>query len=135
MEKYGTPFFGVDRITSDLCAMEATFMTLISEMATIMPQVSTLVGVTSHYPSEALSPPLMAHNNITLQTAKSTQVPQPERVVMRNKEKGVTAGNLLSITSHLSSTSSGLASIDLTQKTLDEESREKLKGKIKWQEI
>ena len=37
----------------------------------------------------------------------------------------------MSITSHSSSMSSGLASIDLTQEMLDEESREKLKGKQK----
>ena len=49
MEKYGTPFFGVNRITSDLYAMEAASLTLISEKATIMPQVSTLVVVTSQY--------------------------------------------------------------------------------------
>ena len=44
MEKYGTPFFGEDRITGDLYAMEATSMTLISKRATPMPQVSTLTG-------------------------------------------------------------------------------------------
>ena len=40
MEKYETPFFGMDRITSDLYAMEATSMTLISERATIILQMS-----------------------------------------------------------------------------------------------
>ena len=47
------------------------------------------------------------------------------------KKKGVTGGTPLSFTSHSSSTSSWLASIDLTQEMLDEESREKLKGKMK----
>ena len=56
MEKYRTPFFRVDRITSNLYAMEATFMTLISEKATIMPQVSILAGVISQYPSQVFSP-------------------------------------------------------------------------------
>ena len=54
-EKYGTPFLRVDRITSDLYAMEATSMTLISERATFIPQVRTLAGVISQYP-QALSP-------------------------------------------------------------------------------
>ena len=66
MEKYRTPFFGVVRITSDLYAMEATSITLISERATTMPQVSTPVGVISQYPSQALSTLLMAENNLTL---------------------------------------------------------------------
>ena len=43
-----------------------TSMTLISESATIMPQVSTVIGVTSQYPSQVLSPSLMADNNLTL---------------------------------------------------------------------
>ena len=81
MEKYGTPFFGMDRITSDLYAMEATSMTLISERATIMPQVSTLLGVIPQYPSQVLSPPLMADHNLTLPVAKSTWVPQADRMV------------------------------------------------------
>ena len=51
MEKYGTPYFGVDRITGDLYAMEANTMTLISKRATIMPQVSTSAGVSPKYPS------------------------------------------------------------------------------------
>ena len=50
IEKYGTAFSGVDRITGDLCAMEATSMTLISERATIMPQVSTSLGSDSSIP-------------------------------------------------------------------------------------
>ena len=69
-------------------------------------------------------PPLMADNNLTLPAAESTQVPQAERVVIRIEERGATGGTSLSITSHSSSTSSGLAHIDLTQEMLDEESRE-----------
>ena len=41
MEKYRTPFFGVNRIIGDLSAMEANSMTLTSGKAAIMPQVST----------------------------------------------------------------------------------------------
>ena len=117
----------MDRVTGDLYAMEDTSMTLIPERAPIMPQVSTSVGVTSQYPSHVLSSPLVADNNLTLPAAESTQVPQAERVVIRNEERGATADTLLSITSLSSSTSSGFASIDLTQETLDEESRENLK--------
>ena len=76
MEKYRTSFFGVERITGDLYAMKATSMTLISERATIMPQVSTLVGVASHYPSQVLRSRLMAGNTLILPATKSTQVPQ-----------------------------------------------------------
>ena len=75
MEKYVTPFFGVDRY-----AMEAVSMTLISERSTIMPQVSTLIGVISHYPSQVLSPSLIADNNLTLPAAESTLVHQADRV-------------------------------------------------------
>ena len=79
MEKYGTPFFGVDKISGDLYAMEANSMTLISERATIMPQVSTSAGVTSQYPSKAFSPPVMTDNSLTLLEAESTWVPQVDR--------------------------------------------------------
>ena len=72
MDKYGTPLFGVDWITSDLYVFEATSMTLISERATIMPQVSTMLWVIPQYPSQVLSPPLMADNNLTLPAAEST---------------------------------------------------------------
>ena len=67
----------------------------------------------------------MAGNNLTLPAVKSTQVPQAERMVIRNEERGATGGTLSSITPHSSSTSSELTSIDLTQETLDEEGREK----------
>ena len=45
IEKYGAPFFGMDRVTSDFCAMEANSMTLILGRATVMLLVSTSVGV------------------------------------------------------------------------------------------
>ena len=51
-----------------------------------MPQVSTSVGETSQYPSQVLSPPFMADNSLTLQAAKSTWVPQAERLVIRNED-------------------------------------------------
>ena len=70
----------------------------------------------------------MADNRSTLLTAKSSQV---HRVVVRNEERGTTVGTPLSITSHSLSTSSGLASIDLTWETVDEESRDKLKGEMR----
>ena len=63
--------------------------------------------------------------------AESTWVPQADRMVVGNEERGAIGGIPLSITSHSSSTSSLLANIDLTQKMLDEESREKLKGEIR----
>ena len=92
--------------------------------------MSTLTGVSFQYPSEGFSPPLIADSNLSLPAAKSTQVPQADSVVVGMK-RGATGGTSLSITSQSSNTCSGLASIDLTQKTLDEESREKLKGKMK----
>ena len=46
-------------------------------------------------------------------------------------KKEVLQRHSLSITFYLSSTGSGLTSIDLIQETLDEENREKLKGKLK----
>ena len=48
-------------------------------------------------------------------------------MVVGNEERGAIGGTSLSITSHLSSTSSGLASVDLTKELLDEESRKKSK--------
>ena len=69
----------------------------------------------------------MANSSLTLLVAKSTLVPQADRVVVRSEERGATGGTPLSITSHSLSMSSGLASIDLTQEMLDEKSREKSK--------
>ena len=126
IEKYGTPFFGVDRITSDLYAMEANSMTLISERETIMPQVSTFAGVISQYPFQVFSP-LMADNSLTLLSAESSQMPQADRVVVGNEERGAIGGTPLCITSYSSRTGSRLANIDLPQETLDEESRENSK--------
>ena len=76
----------------------------------------------------------MADNNLALPAVESTRVPQTDRVVTRNEEKGATGGTPLHITSCSSSTSIGLASINLTQKTLDKESKENLKGKINYLE-
>ena len=73
----------------------------------------------------------MADNSLTLAAAESTQMPQADRVVVGNEERGAIGSTSLNITSHSSSTSSGLASIDLTQETMDEESREKHKGKMR----
>ena len=90
IQKYGTPFFRVDKITGYLSAMEVTSMTLIAERATFMPQVITSVGVISKYLSQVLSHPLMADNNLTLPEAESTWVPQADRLVAGNEEKGAT---------------------------------------------
>ena len=100
-------------------------MTLISERATIMPQVSTLAGVSSHYHFQVFTPASMTDNNLTLLVAKSTLVPQADRAVVANEERGATGGIPLSISSCSLSTSNRLASIDLTQEKLDEESRGK----------
>ena len=67
----------------------------------------------------------MADNNLAQLAAESTWIPQAERMAIRNEERGSTGGMPLSITSHSSSTRSGLASIDLTQEMLDEEKRGK----------
>ena len=103
-------------------------MALISERTTIMPQVSTYVGVNSTYPSQVFSPSVMADDSVTLPAAESVWVPQADRVVVGNEERGAIGGTPLSITPCSLSISSGLASIDLTQEMLDGESREKLKG-------
>ena len=66
----------------------------------------------------------MADNNLTLLAAESIQVPQGDRVVVGNEERCIIGSTPLS-------TSSGLANIDLTQETLDEESRKKIKGKMR----
>ena len=102
-------------------------MTLISERETIIPQVNTSAGVSSQYPCQVFSLPLMADNSLTLPAAESAWVPQADRVVVGNEERDAIGGTPLSITSCPSSTSSRLANIDLSQETLDKESREKLK--------
>ena len=103
-------------------------MTLISERATLMPNMSTSVGVNSQYPFQIFSPPSMADNNLTLPAAKSTQVPQAERLAIGNKETGATGGTSLNVTSHSSSTSSWLTNIGFTEEILHEENWEKLKS-------
>ena len=128
MGKYRTSCFRVDRITGDLYIMEATSMALISERKTFMPQVTTSVGVIFQYPSQVLSSPLMADNKLTLPAAESTQMPQADRVITGNEEKGAIGGTPLSITSHSSSMNIGLGSINLTQEMLNEESGEKTTG-------
>ena len=106
-------------------------MALISKRATIMPQVSTSTGVSPQYPSQVLSLPLGADSSLTLLEAKSTWVPQVDRMVIGNEKRDDVGGTPLSITSHSSSTSSRLANIGITQEMLDKESKEKLKGKIR----
>ena len=105
-------------------------MTLISERATIMSQLSISTGICPQYPSQIFSPPLVADSGFTLLAAMSTQVPQVDRMFIGNEERGAIGGTPLGITSCSLSTSSGMANIDLTQEILDEKSREKLKGKI-----
>ena len=100
-------------------------MTLISERATIMPQVSTSEGINFQHPSQEFSSPSMADNSLTLSAAESIWVPQADRMVVGNEERHAIRDTLLSITSHSLSTRSALASIDLTQEMLNEESREK----------
>ena len=87
MEKYGTPLFGVDRITGDFYAMKANSMTLISERAAIMPQVSTSTGVSPQYLSQVFNPLSVADNSITLLVAESTHVHQADRVVITMKKE------------------------------------------------
>ena len=58
--------------------------TLISERATIIPQVITSTGVSPQYQSLAFGPPLMADSSLTLLAAKSTQV---DRMVIGNEER------------------------------------------------
>ena len=84
--------FGVDRIPSDLYAMEVTSMTLISKRANIMPQVSTLTGVSSQYHSQVFSPLSMADNSLSLLAAKSTWVSPADRMVVGSEERCATGG-------------------------------------------
>ena len=65
-----------------------------------MPQVSTLAGVSYQYTCQVFSPPLMANNSLNLPAAKSTCVPQANRVVVGNEERVTTGGTPLSITFH-----------------------------------
>ena len=58
----------------------------------------------------------MADNNLTLQAARSTQVPYADRVVIENEERDATGGTPMNITSHSLNMSSWLSSIDLTRK-------------------
>ena len=54
MSKYGTPFFGVDKLTYNLFAIESDYMVLITEEETIMPQASDILRCviwTYHVPS------------------------------------------------------------------------------------
>ena len=104
MEKY--PFFEVDNIYGNPYPMRTNFMTLLSY--------------------------LVADSSLTLPASKSTWVPQADRMVIGNEERGAIGGTFWSITSHLSSASSGLANIDLALEMMDEKSREKFKGKIMW---
>ena len=69
----------------------------------------------------------MADNRLTLLAAKSTWVPQADRVVVGNEEIGVTGGPALSITSHSLSMCNALATTDLTQEMVDEEKNKKVK--------
>ena len=75
-----------------------------------------------------LSPFLGTESSLTLPAVKSNWAPQVDRMVIGNEERS--AIGALSITSHSSNTSGGVANIDLTQEMLDEENKEKLKGKI-----
>ena len=77
----------MDRITGDLYAMKANSMTLISQRAAIMPQVSTLTGVSCQYLFQVFNPLSVADNSITLLAAKSTHVHQADRVVIAMKKE------------------------------------------------
>ena len=61
---------------------------LVISMPWRLPQVSNSAGVSSQYPSNVFSPPLMADNSLTLLAAKSTQRSQADGVVVRNEERG-----------------------------------------------
>ena len=54
-----------------------------------MPQVSTSTGVSSQYPSQLHSAPFVADSSLTLPVAKSTWVPQVERMIIENEERGL----------------------------------------------
>ena len=54
----GHHFFGVNRLTSDLYAMEANSMLLITKKAAVMPQVDDSGEMPSWDPSWTFSPPL-----------------------------------------------------------------------------
>ena len=56
----------MDRITSDLYAMEANTMTLVSERATIIPWVSTYTGPSPQCPSQVFSSASVADSSLAL---------------------------------------------------------------------
>ena len=88
MEKYGTPYFRVDRITGDPNAMGNHYVP------------GEYFGRDKFsIPLPSVQPPSMADNNLTLLAAKSTKVPQTDRAIVGN-ERGSTGGTPLSITSH-----------------------------------
>ena len=77
MDKYGALSTGVSKLTSDLYAMEANSMLLITEKATIMPQVDDTGHIHPLDPSQTFSPPLWPITRLIPLVAESTWVPQP----------------------------------------------------------
>ena len=69
-------------------------MTLISKRATIMPQVSMSTGVSPQGASQVISSPLGADSCLPLQAAESTWVPQVDRMVIGNEERGAVGETL-----------------------------------------
>ena len=64
MEKYGTPFFRVDKLTGELHTMEANSMAAIPEKAKDMPQVSNTAGRCPSDPFETFRPFLRNGNMV-----------------------------------------------------------------------
>ena len=77
MEKYGTPFFAVDKIMGNLFTMEAGKMVLIPKNVTYMPQVSDIRRTCPLDQSQTFN--LLSENatDIALLMAMSTMVLQP----------------------------------------------------------
>ena len=80
MERYGTPFYGINWLSVELCAMEATSLTLIPERTTIMPvtipQVSASEGTCSQEPSQTIIPSFGALAGLTPLVVRSIQLPR-----------------------------------------------------------
>ena len=77
MDKYGTPFFANDRLTGDLYIMELNSISLITERATIMPQVGDTSQTHPLDLSQNSSPPLGTEMGLMPSIAESTQVSCP----------------------------------------------------------
>ena len=130
MDKCGSPFYGVDRLTGDLYAMRVNTMTLIPEKATIMPQVSSTIVTYPVDPSQKFSPSL---GTVTGLIPKWVFQLRYHNLLCWSKiiriMKEVLWGTSFSIASFFSSGNGHLTNKDITREMLDEEIGRQILGK------